>query len=190
MLIICVLQFSILCILQIRAKNGCFWGVFWQEICGFSCKIRVETGKKQKFHLTFTGVCESSEYSAYSEWLGVVRKLGRLRRLRTIWTIWRQVSLIAASCSLPGVVSICQRTLALERWCMWCRACVSALLWRGWHSRLVQGLAMGFFRKICASAESHVRVCASAKNLPFLSAVTVGGISCCKDSASFFADGN
>jgi hypothetical protein len=42
---------------------------------------------------------------------------------------------------------------------------------------------MGFFRKICASAESHVRVCASAKNLPFLSAVTVGGISCCKDSA-------
>ena len=32
-----------------------------------SCKIRVETGKKQKLHLTFTGVCESLEYSAYSE---------------------------------------------------------------------------------------------------------------------------
>jgi hypothetical protein len=143
----------------------------------------VETGQKQKFHLTFTGVCEKFGYSAYSEWLGVVRKLGRLRKLRTIWTAWRQASLIAASCSLPSVVSICQRTLALERWCMWCRACVSALLWGGWHSRLVQGLAMGFFRKICASAESHVRVCASAKNLPFLSAVTVGGISCCKDSA-------
>jgi hypothetical protein len=47
---------------------------------------------------------------------------------------------------------------------------------------------MGFFRKICASAESHVRVCASAKNLPFLSAVTVGGISCCKDSAKNLRD--
>jgi hypothetical protein len=33
----------------------------------FSCKIRVETGQKQKFHLTFTGVCEKFGYSAYSE---------------------------------------------------------------------------------------------------------------------------
>ena len=172
-----VLQKSPLCNLQIWAKKGCFWGGVLARNLWFSCKIREETGKKQKLHLTFTGVCESSEYSAYSEWLGVVRKLGKLR------TIWRQVSLIAASCSLPGVVSICQRTLALERWCMWCRACVSALLWGGWHSRLVQGLAMGFFWKICASAESHLRVRASAKKLPFLSAVTVGGISCCKDSA-------
>ena len=33
----------------------------------FLCKIRVETGKKEKLHLTFTGVCESLEYSEYSE---------------------------------------------------------------------------------------------------------------------------
>ena len=92
------------------------------------------------------------------------------------------------SCSLLGVVgnkskNVCAGTLMYVA-----SGAVSALLWGGWHSRLVQGLAMGFFRKICASAESHVRVCASAKNLPFLSAVTVGGISCCKDSAKNLRD--
>ena len=36
------------------------------------------------------------------------------------------------------------------------------------------GLIIGSFRKICASAESHVRSCCSAKNLPFPPAGAVG----------------